>query len=219
MQFSLRFMRHSRWAFISGTCIGLLLAFPLTAPVWDGKILEPVSTLWGNALGAIGAVAAAVWAADRGSSQQERQAAALIYTMFKPIATHCDELNSAYAALADRDIADPTTDEGAVTPEEWERIRSLANSVANDYQTLQDNRQRVDSVFFYLSPNEMQVFLDLEKDVKSVFQKITFDMYRETSNANQKIYGGLPYGSSRAELQKLNSHMQQNVRKFEAVAR
>ena len=100
---------RGRWAFVCGAAVGVLLAFPLAAPVFDGKILEPVATLWGNALGAVGAVAAAIWASDRASGLQRRQGASLILTFVVPIEQSLGKLTDFYSHIA-------PFDDGALQP-------------------------------------------------------------------------------------------------------
>lgn len=169
------FNTSTRWAFICGISVGVLLAFPLAAPLFGGEILEGVATLWGNALGAIGAVAAAIWASDRAATSQQRQAASLITSLISPVADDLQDLTTFYELIC---AEDNNPDQPAYVPdqEDLNHLLKLVDSVSISHSRFKKNLHRMEVVVNAFDPSEMSMFLDLEDELlkmKNALDQVT----------------------------------------------
>lgn len=219
--FSWRIMRtisfQGRWAFIAGAAVGILVAFPLAAPLFSGKILEPVATLWGNALGAIGAIAAAIWASDRASSLQRRQGASLILAFIAPIGHALTQLTHAYSILAPVDDGSsraPTILDEAGTKE----VGALCFLTNGAYYKFKEAGSRIENVITLLGPEEMTVFFALEAELETMSGVVGQLMHHVGTSAEQ-IYGHTPSTGLRTRLLKTHDHVKRYLTLIERAAR
>lgn len=211
------FTASSHWAFICGTSVGVLIAFPLAAPLFDGKILEPVATLWGNALGAVGAVAAAVWAGDRAAHQQQRQGAALIVTFVAPLAQQVSEVTAFYSRVSPADDSDAqpshTPDEATAT-----EICTRGHLVRAEHRRFQQLIHRVEALLNYLGPTEMQVFLELEEELATM-DNVIGGLIHHGSTAQHQQLGHTPSTGLRTRLAATNRRIQSHLAYLKNAAR
>lgn len=215
MQF--KFSSGSRWAFICGVAIGTLIALPLAASYFDGKILEPVATLWGNALGAIGAVAAAIWAADRASNLQRRQGASLILTFVSPMAKNLTTLTNMYKAVAP--VADDELQPSHVpSPDAAEKIGVFCQVVMSNYRTFKDSMHRIEPVLTFLGPAEMQAFFALEAKLEEANSVVGY-LTHHAATAHDQSYGHTPSTGIRTNLVQANRSVHSLVSQLEKAAR
>lgn len=214
---ALNFSPSSRWAFICGASVGVLVAFPLAAPLFDGEILEPVATLWGNALGAIGAVAAAIWAGDRAARLQQRQGAGLIVTFVDPVAESLADLTAFYIQSAPEDDSESQPPH-LPDPVLAERIVDRCSSVNVKYYAFKKAGTRVEAILNHLGPAEMHVFLELEDELEAMDYAVN-SLIHHASTANNDDYGHTPSTGLRTRLIAANSKVQHLVSRLRKIAR
>ena len=213
----IRRTRAIPWSLICGICIGILFAFPLAAPLMGGEILEPVATLWGNALGAIGAIAAAIWAADRGTNLQRRQGASLILTFVAPLAMHLEKLAVTYKAAAPA-LDDESQPQHFLNSVSAEEVGNLCQAVSSDYRKFNAAIHRVEAVLSFLGPSEMQVFFALEAELETAKGVVGQLTYHAATSQDQSM-GHIPSTGLRTRLVNTNSQIQQLVSSIEKAAR
>ena len=208
---------QGRWAFICGAAVGVLIAFPLAAPLFGGKILEPVATLWGNALGAIGAVAAAIWASDRASNLQRRQGASLILTFVLPIEQSLAELTYVYGRSA------PVNDDTSQEPHLLDRttadqVQKLCFATRTAYCKFKQAASRVEAVLTFLGPHEMQNFFALEVELENMEQVVGNLVHHAATSVNQ-THGHTPSTGLRTRLLQTDGKIKRYMRLLEGAAR
>ena len=213
----INFNTSTRWAFICGVSVGVLVAFPLAAPLFGGKILEGVATLWGNALGAIGAVAAAIWAGDRSANLQQRQGAGLIFAFVDPVAQDLAKLTALYIQIAPADDSEAQPSHLPDLPTTHE-IAHLGHAVNGTYRSFQKATHRVENAFGHLGPVEMHVFLDLESELERM-QSVVGSLLHHVTSAHNQALGHTPSTGLRTRLLKTNKNVQELVSRLQEAAR
>jgi hypothetical protein len=207
----------SPWPLVSGICIGILLAFPLAAPLMGGKILEPVATLWGNALGAVGAIAAAIWAADRASNLQRRQGASLILMFVGPVARELEKLTAFYKNVAP--IQDDELQPHNVLDHATAKILlELCHPVSDAYRKFGKSGARIEGVLNFLGPHEMDIFFGLEAELETMSYVVGGLTHHAATSENQSL-GHTPSTGLRTRLIKTTSQIRQYVSALEKAAR
>lgn len=219
----LKSLSRGRWAFICGTSVGVLAAFPLAAPLFDGKILEPVATMWGSALGAMAAVAGALWVADRQATQQQRSAAALVRAMLHPVAFSLDELNMVYGPPSRPHRGETNDEPDILSGDEWVNVCEHAQFVIDHYKDFQSKIHRFETGLNLLSASGLQAALTIESELDEGINRAVGPLV--IGNGLDPIYGpghgfgpGAPTWTSRFAITVLNQHVQKGMAQLEREA-
>jgi hypothetical protein len=210
--------KKDRWLVISWAAIGVLFVFPVVAQLLDTKLIEPIATLWGSALGAIAAVAGAFWVADRQATQQRRSAAALVRAMFLPVAFALDQLNMAYGAPSRPDRGDSNDEPDILSPEEWSNIFEHAGFVMDYYKDFQSKIHRYEAGLNLLSASSLRTALALESELDGGIHRAVGPLLLRGDpgvNGAYLFYPGHPTWSSRMELTLLNQDVQNYMARLE----
>jgi hypothetical protein len=219
MRFRLGALRGGRWPLLCGIAIGVLVAFPLAAPLMGGKILEPVATLWGSALGAIAAVSGALWVAERQASQQRKNATALVRAMLHPVAFHLEELKDRYGPASQPHPPENDEEPYVLAPEDWSKILSLAETVIERHIEFERKIHRVEAALNLLGPTEMEVFFELEAELKSAISVAVRPLRQRASEPGLRMYSGHASWSIRFALGIFNKHVQAGLYLLEQASK
>jgi hypothetical protein len=220
---SLKSALHGRWAFICGGAVGVLIAFPLAAPVFDGKILEPVATMWGSALGAIAAVAGAIWIAERQVAQQRRSAAALVREMFHSTTFALDELAFVFGPPSRPHKGDSDDEPDVFNAEKWKEVADHAGLVLDHYKKFNSRIHRYEAGLNLLSANSLSTALALETELEDIIRDAVtrLKMHPQSYDpASGKVSypEQAPTWSRRFALTVSNRHVQDYMAKLEREA-
>lgn len=220
---SIRSALGGRWAFVCGGAVGVLIAFPLAAPVFDGHILEPVATLWGNALGAAAAVAGAAWVAERQVAQQQRSAAALVRQLFHPTAFALNELAFIYGPPSRPHRGDSDEEPETFDPEKWREVASHAGFVLDHYEKFRNKIHRYEAGLSLLSADSLGTALALETELEdavrdAVTRLRTPPQEYDLVSSSVTYRSEPPTWSRRFALATFNRHVQDYMAKLEREA-
>lgn len=219
MRFRFDQLKSDRWPLICGVAIGILVAFPLAAPLMGGKILEPVATLWGSALGAIAAVSGALWVAERQVSQQRRNAAALVYSLLHGVSFALQELHEVYGP-PQRAHPDPTDEEPDVfTPDDWSAVADHAKAVMDEYDALKRRIHRLEAALNMLGPREMETVFFLESEIENAVRDSVGSLLKRSSETGLRFYPGHPSWGARFALMVFNGHVQEYMSQLQKASR
>lgn len=220
---SLKSALQGRWAFVCGGAVGVLIAFPLAAPVFDGKILEPVATMWGSALGAIAAVAGAVWVAERQVAQQRKGAAALVREMFYPTTFALDELAFVYGRPSRPNKGESDDEPDVLSIEKWREVCDHAGFTLDHFKKFNARIHRYEAGLNLLSAEGLQAALALETELEDVIENVVTGlrhppMTYEAANGRAEPMAQAPTWSSRFSLMVSNGHVQDYLARLEREA-
>lgn len=208
---------RGRWAFICGAAVGVLIAFPLAAPVFDGKILEPVATLWGNALGAMAAVAGAAWVAERQIAQQRKSAAALVQRMFWPTTSALGKLTAAYGPPSQTDSG-TDVEPDVFSPEKWQQVAQQAKLVQEEFVKFNNRIQRYEAGLNLLSAHSLSTAMAMEAELEKVMPDTVARLtYAPTiyESGNVIPISQAPSRTARSALEQSNKPVQISMAKLE----
>ena len=171
MRFSwLRNVWKFRWPLFCFASVAVLLTLPLVGLVIDDKFAASIATTWGSALGAGVAVAGALWVADRQASTQRRKAAALVHSMFVPIAYPLHHLHLV--------LGPPDGDAGmaGIQPDElsagrWQHIAELGQHITQAHEEFNTRIHRLEAMLHFLDPHDMESVLRLESYIRISVQQ------------------------------------------------
>lgn len=160
------------WIFI-GFGTGVLVAFPLAAPILGSVIPEGVATLWGSALGALIAVAGAYLVVSFQIRTQRRVAASLVYGAFSGAVHDLKDLASK--------LGEPSSEEEPATGEEptplsrhsWILIEADARAFLKSRQVAIGQQRRIDAALNFLGPEELFGLFALESELEKCDKVVT----------------------------------------------
>lgn len=211
--------KDAKWLLLACIGVGALIAFPIVAQFFAAKLLEPVASLWGSALGAWAAIAGAFWVADRQASQQRRSAAALVHAMFHPLVFHLDELAFFYGAPTSPHPRENDEEPDLLDPEQWASVRLSASLVKAEYEKLKQRMHRVEAVLHLLGPDEMRSVFDLESELAEQIPQVVARLHARASETGLAFYPGPASCSQRFVLAVFLNHVRKPMSQLLAASR
>lgn len=214
MRSVLKWFHNIRWLLVSAISIAVLLGVPSIS----NQMSDATATLWGSALGAAAAVAGAAWASDRQTRIQRRNAAALVHTVFEPLATEIHRVVRRYGTPSNSEpVGDQEPD--AIHPADWKEIRSRIEEIDKRSARLRENLQRTESALNLLGPSEMQIVLRLESELAPLMDNEIATLRSDSSQPGVQLYPQFARWSLRYRLQAYDLLIQQCMEKLHAASR
>ena len=159
-------LRVEHWILLVGVALGILVAFPLAAPIFDAKIPDGAATLWGAALGAVIAIGGSFWVADRAQHSEQRSVVDLFFSIVEPSVFLFQDTVEEYGRPSIRSGTQEEDREPDLLDEEkCRRIMTSAQAFAREYQVVQKRVARIDSSLHSLGARKLQIFLALEVEM------------------------------------------------------
>jgi len=177
-----RWFGNNRWPLLSFIAVFVLLGISLT----PYKLPDPFATLWGSALGAMAAVAGAMWVAERQATLQRRNAASLVLAMFYPTVWAIHDLTNLYGMPSREVCGDHDDEPDTFSREQWEEIHHQADRVFDNYNEFIRKIHRYESALNLLSPNSLLLSFSLETTLDSSLQRVVSAL---KFGHNQGVYG------------------------------
>ncbi|MDO9420411.1 MAG: hypothetical protein Q7T66_07105 [Herminiimonas sp.] len=211
--------RSDWYLLIIGFGAGILFAFPIAAPILGGVIPDAAATLWGSALGAVMAVAGALWVAERSSKEQQRKATALVLEMVRPIAFFLDELRGVYGYPVDRDDhAENDKEPDPLTPDDWSEVRDAIETLTDQHRSLLNKLHRVDAVLNNLAPSDLATYFYLESEIEGLMESVAI-LREEASQPGISFYSAPASWGGRFALTLFAKHIDEYIKKLEVSMR
>ncbi|MGO0792774.1 hypothetical protein ACTOWA_23210 [Herbaspirillum seropedicae] len=156
-------LRVEHWIFLVGVALGILVAFPLAAPIFDAKIPDGAATLWGAALGAVIAIGGSFWVADRAQHSQQRSAVDLFFSIVDTSVFLFQDIVAEYGRTSFRsDTQEEDREPDLLDEEKCRHIMISTQAFVREYQVVQKRVARIDSSLHSLGASKLQIFLALE---------------------------------------------------------
>jgi len=205
-----------RWLLLACIGVGTLIAFPIAAQFFAAKLLEPVASLWGSALGAWSGIAGALWVAERQVASQRRAAAALVRQLFHPLASALDDLTSLYGPPSRPVRGESNTEPEIFSIEEWKGIAEHAQIFLNHYDTFIKKVHRYEAGLNLLSASSLSAALSLETELADTGRTTVAPLTERPSHYNRDVSDNVfvncaPTWSSRCALGAFNRQVQKHM--------
>ena len=208
-----------RWLLLACIGVGALIAFPIVAQFFAAKLLEPVASLWGSALGAWAGIAGALWVAERQAATQRRAAAALVRQMFHPIAFALDELAYIHGPPSRPPGNVDTPEPDIFSIEKWSEVADHAGFVIENYRKFNTRIHRYEAGLNLLSASSLNAALGLETEledaIRDVVVPLTHPPNRYDPDVGVVFLAQPPSGSTRFILLVFNRNVQKYMAELE----
>lgn len=158
---------------LAGVAGGILVAFPLAAPVVGSVIPEGASTMWGSALGAIIAVTGAYLVAGYQFNEQRRSAASLMYGIFSEPVYKLTHLMETFGLPSSTVRPNEGYEPVEITREQWTLVIDAANDFRKSHASALQQSHRIDSALNVLRPTELFSVFSLELELKGTNEVVT----------------------------------------------
>jgi hypothetical protein len=196
-------LQKIRWPLL---CI-LSMAALLGAPFLGSKVVESAATLIGSALGAIAAVAGAMWVAERQTAQQGRTAAAMVHALCYPVSTALNQLTALYGPPSRPERGENNTEPDTLSADEWRSINVQAGLTLKMYEIFSSKIHHYEAALNMLSAQSLHIALDLEAGLEEAIR----DAVRPLALGSDRgisFFGGPAHWTSRSNLTKANHIIQ-----------
>lgn len=172
MRFSKSPRASSAACFLIGLGIGVLVAFPLAAPIIGSVIPDGASTMWGSALGASITVAGAYLVAEYQLKKQRRSAASLMYSIFSDPVYKLTQLMETYGSPSSTVRPHEGYEPADLTKQHWTVVIEAAKDFLKSHEISLQQSRRIDSALNALGPKELFSLFSLEAELKSTHEVV-----------------------------------------------
>ena len=182
--------------------LGILVAFPLAAPIFDAKIPDGAATLWGAALGAVIAIGGSFWVADRAQHSQQKSAVALFFSIVEPSVFLFQDMVYEHGRPSVRSGAQEEDREpDLLDGEKCRQLMISTQAFVREYQVVQKRVARIDSSLHSLGTRKLQIFLALEVELDFAYGSASQLLYqiRESRESMSPMYASRKLRSEMAE--------------------